>query len=375
MSLLSVHSCVRLLSDTVANLPFNAARAGINGTYVDAPAQPQIVADPFGGLSDPRLPKRREGIVQMMVSLLLRGNAFCLVTSRDPQGRPNRLRVLHPDTVVCAFTDQGVRGYQINRQDVDPNDIIHLLGISYPGQAAGMSVIQAARNAIGLGLAAEMFGARFFGNGAHMTGIIEMEQDLDKEKARAMKEGFQSIHSGVVNSHTVGILSGGAKWSPISVAPDDAQFLGTRAAQTIDIAMLFGIPPHMLGQVDKTTSWGTGIEQQAMGFLQFTLNSWLARFEEAWDSMLYAPAAYKQLVARFDVNALLRTDEAGRYAVYSAARAAAILTTNEIRARENLPPIDGGDSIDAPLNSNVKPMQDQQAGKSQPSKDALGAVL
>jgi phage portal protein BeeE len=112
-----------------------------------------------------------------------------------------------------------------------------------------------------------------------------------------------------------------------------------------------------------------------MGFLTFTLNSWLARFEEAWDAMLYSPRLYKQQVARFDVNALLRTDEAGRYAVYSAARAAAILTTNEIRARENLPPIDGGDQIDAPLNSNVKPMQDTQAGKSQPSKDALGAVL
>jgi HK97 family phage portal protein len=375
MSLLSVHACVRLLSETVANLPFAAARQGQNGAYLDAPTQPMIVSDPFGGLTDNRLPKRREGLIQMMVSVLLRGNAFALVVSRDDLGRPNRLMVLHPDSVTVAFTAEGVRGYQVNRKDVPADDIIHILGTSYPGQAAGLSVIQAARNAIGLGLAAEMFGARFFGSGAHMTGIIEMEQDLDKEKARVMKEGFQSVHSGVVNSHTVGVLTGGAKWTPISVAPDDAQFLGTRAAQTLDIAMLFGIPPHMLGQVDKTTSWGTGIEQQAMGFLTFTLNSWLARFEEAWDAMLYSPRLYKQQVARFDVNALLRTDEAGRYAVYSAARAAAILTTNEIRARENLPPIDGGDQIDAPLNSNVKPMQDTQAGKSQPSKDALGAVL
>jgi HK97 family phage portal protein len=242
--------------------------------------------------------------------------------------------------------------------------------MSYPEHPVGMSVIQNARNAIGLGLAAEQFGARFFGNGAHMSGIVEVPGDLDKERARNLKESFTASHGGVQNSHTVGVLSGGAKWTPISVAPDDAQFLGTRAAQALDIAMLFGVPPHMLGQVDKTTSWGTGIEQQSMGFLTYTLGAWLGRIEEAWSAMLV-----NGQLARFDVNALLRTDEAGRYAVYTSARSAAILTTNEIRARENYPPIDGGDDIAAPLNSNVKPLQDTQAGKSEPTKDALGAVL
>lgn len=371
MSLLVVHACVRLISDTVAGLPFQAVRLAGSQIHNPVSSQPMIVTDPFGGLSDPSLPKRREGFVQIMVSLLLRGNAYCLVTSRDAStNRPNRLRVLHPDRVACAYTAEGVRGYEIDRKPVDAANIVHIIGMSYPEHPVGMSVIQTARNAIGLGLAAEQFGARFFGNGAHMSGVVEVPGELDKERARRLKESFTASHGGVQNSHTVGVLSGGANWKPISVAPDDAQFLGTRAAQNLDVAMLFGVPPHMLGQVDKTTSWGTGIEQQSMGFLTYTLSAWIGRIEEAWSSMLAGPQ-----VAQFDVNALLRTDEAGRYAVYTSARSAAILTTNEIRARENYPPIDGGDDIAAPLNSNVKPLKDTQAGKSEPTADALGAVL
>ncbi|RCH68714.1 phage portal protein [Streptomyces sp. SDr-06] len=369
MQLLSVSACVRILSDTVAGLPFDAVKAaGTVRSTIEPP--PGIVADPFGGTNDSRYPTRRLGLSQLMVSLLLRGNAYCLVLSRDRMGRPTRLRVLHPDRVRCQFNETGARVYEIDRMPVDSEDIIHILGLSYPEAATGISVLSYARQSIGLGLAAEEFGARFFGSGAHMSGIIEVPGDLDKERARGLKEGFTASHAGLKNTFTVGVMSGGAQWKPISVSPEDAQFLGTRAAQNLDMAMLFGVPPHMLGQVDKTTSWGTGIEQQALGFLAYTLNPWLGRFEDAWSAMLPKPQT-----ARFNVDGLLRTDAAGRYAVYAVARSAAILTSNEIRALENFPPIEGGDDIDAPLNSNVKPTKDMQAGKSAASADALGAVL
>jgi HK97 family phage portal protein len=369
MQLLAVSACVRILSDTVAGLPFDAVKA-VGETRQTIEPPPGIVSDPFGGANDSTLPTRRLGVSQLMVSLLLRGNAYCLVLSRDRMNRPTRLRVLHPDRVRCQFDDQGKRVYEVNRLPVDAEDIVHIIGLAYPEAPTGISVLSYARNAIGLGLAAEEFGARFFGSGAHMTGIIEVPGDLDKERARGLKEGFTASHSGVKNSHSVGVLSGGAQWKPISVSPEDAQFLGTRAAQNLDIAMLFGIPPHMLGQIDKTTSWGTGIEQQGLAFLTYTLGPWLGRFEDAFSAMLPKPQT-----ARFNVDGLLRTDAAGRYAVYSVARSAGILTPNEIRALENFPPVDGGDNIDAPLNSNVKPLKDAQAGKSQPSADALGAVL
>jgi HK97 family phage portal protein len=371
MQLIAVSACVRLLSDAVSGLPFDAVKAdGEIRKTIEPP--PAIIADPFGGATSSALPTRRQGFVMMMVSLLLRGNAYCLVLARDSYGRPVRLRVLHPDRVDCTFDAYGRRTYKIDRQPVDsPDDIIHIVGMAYPESPTGMSVISYARQAIGLGLAAEEFGARFFGEGAHMTGVVEIDADLDVGRARQIKENFTASHGGLKNSHTVGVLSGGAKWKPISVAPEDAQFLGTRAAQNLDIAMLFGIPPHMLGQVDKTTSWGTGIEQQGLGFLAYTLSAWLGRFEDAWSAMLPRPQS-----ARFNADALLRTDTAGRYAVYSAARSAGILTTNEIRSLENYGPIEGGDDIAAPLNSSApKLTKDNGASPSAQKADALGAVL
>jgi HK97 family phage portal protein len=272
------------------------------------------------------------------------------VLSKDVFGRPTRLMVLHPDRVRCTWDPEGSgqRVYQINRQRVDAEDMVHMMGMSYPEAATGMSLLTYARNSIGLGLAAEEFGASFFGRGAHMSGIVQVPGDLDKERARQLKESFTASHAGLQNSHTVGILSGGAEWKPISVSPEDAQFLGTRAAQNLDVAMLFGVPPHMLGQVDRTTSWGTGIEQQSLGFLRYTLSGWTGRFEDAWSAMLPRPQ-----VARFNHDALLRTDTAGRYAVYTQARNAALMTIDEIRALENLAPLPDGKGADpyAPLNS------------------------
>lgn len=368
MQLLSVMACVRILSGAVSGLPLDAVRSKgqIRETIEPAPA---IVTDPFGGEATSKLPNRREGFVQIMVSLLLRGNAYMLVVSRDSMMRPTRLRILHPDRVKCEFNDAGERVYEINREPVDSFNIVHMVGLSFPESPTGLSVIAYARNAIGLGLAAEEFGARFFGEGAHMTGIVTVPGDLDKEKARGMKEAFEASHSGLAKSHSVGILSGGAEWKPISVTPEDAQFLGTRSAQTLDIAMLFGVPPHMLGQTDKTTSWGTGIEQQTQGFLTYTLSDWTGRFEDTWSGFLPKPHA-----ARFNVDAILRSDAAGRYAVYSAARSAGILTQNEIRALENYGPVDGGDNIAAGLNSTASAPKDIGAKPSM-SSDALGQVL
>jgi HK97 family phage portal protein len=371
MRLLVVNAAVRILSDAVSGLPFDAVLMDGDVRRTLEPP-PSIISDPFGGGANTALATRRQGLAQLMVSLLLRGNAYCLVLTRDARHRPTRLMVLHPDRVKCAFSEDGsgARVYEVNRLPVNAEDIVHLMGTSFPESATGIGVIEHARNAIGLGLAAEEFGSRFFGQGAHMTGIVEVPGDLDRERARSLKESFTASHGGLNNSHTVGVLSGGASWKPISVTPEDAQFLGTRAAQNLDIAMLFGIPPHMLGQQDKSTSWGTGIEQQGIGFLAYTLSPWLGRFEDAWSAMLPGPQC-----ARFNADAILRTDAAGRYAVYAVARSAGILTQNEIRALENFAPIDGGDDIAAPLNSNVTPTKDAQASKSAPSADALGAVL
>ncbi|PJN22414.1 phage portal protein [Kitasatospora sp. CB02891] len=346
MQLAAVWACVRILSTAVSSLPIAAMRPQ-GGITVPVPDQPAIVADPFGGANDLRRLSRRAGFQQLAVSLGLRGNAYALVTSRDWLFRPTRLMVLHPDRVKVDWDDDGERCYRVDNEPVEnPADMVHLMGMCLPGAPTAMSPISYARHCIGLGLAAQLFGGKFFEKGAHLSGVITVDADLDRAKARQMKEAFEASHSGMASAHSIGILSGGAKWQSISVTPEDAQFLGTKAAATLDVAMLYGVPPHMLGQVDRTTSWGTGIEEQGIGFLTYTLEPLIGVVEDAWTAMLPRGTS-----ARMDTTALQRTNTSGRYAAYTQARTSGILTINESRAKENLPPVPGGDDIFAPLNS------------------------
>lgn len=346
MKLIALQACVRIISNTLASLPIRAMQQQ-GQILVPVERQPTITVDPFGGASSASWLTRRDGIKQLAVSAALRGNAYALVTARDYLFRPSRLAVCHPDTVRVDVDDDGARVYEVNRVRVEHTaDMVHLMGMSMPGAATGMSPVAYARQAIGLGLAAEQFGAQFFGDGAHLSGVIEVGQDMNREQARQMKEAWEASHTGLQNAHAAGILSGGAQWKPITVPPEDAQFLGTRSAANLDMAMLYGIPPHMLGQVDRTTSWGTGIEQQAMSFLAYTMGDWLGMVEDAWTAMLP-----RGQFAICDTRKLSRTDTAGRMSSAVQARTANLKTINELRGDENLPPVEGGDDIHAPLNS------------------------
>lgn len=351
MQLLAVHACVRILSGTLSGMPLNCVRTGPDGHQQRMIPAPRIIADPFGGQNalSGRFLTRKQGISQMIVSLLLRGNAFCWATQLDRMMRPTGLQVLHPDVVGVDIDDKtGERHYTIQNEPVPSARIVHVTGLTQPGSPLGISVIGSAQRAISLGIAAEEFGARFFGSGAHLSGVIETEADMDPDKARQLAEAFQASHTGMAKAHKVGVLTGGAKWAPISVTPEDAQFLGTRSAQNLDIAMLFGIPPHMLGQVDRTTSWGRGIEEQTLGFLKYTLKDWGDRVEDAFSAM--TPSGW---FARFDYDELLRPDSTNRWATYQVARNTGAMTVNEIRSREGLPKLPGdlGDDPFAPLNS------------------------
>ena len=338
-------ACVRIISNVVGGLPFDSVR--MKGSYRQQldPAPP-IVANPFGGATSMAGVTRRAGLAQMVVSLLLRGNAFALVVARDYLGWPTRLVVVHPDMVTVDIDADGRRVYEVNHKPVADGDMLHVMGLSMPGAAEGISVIACIRNMIGLGLAAERFGMAFFANGAHLSGVIEVEQDLKPDRVREMKETFEAGHSGLARSHAVGVLTGGAKFNPISVTPEDAQFLGTRQAQNLDVAMVLGVPPHMLGQVDRTTSWGKGIEEQKQGFLDITISPISGLFEDAWSAMLPKPQ-----VARFNLNAFLRANTQTRYTAHMQARTASWKTINEVRADEDMPPLPGGDDLFAPLNS------------------------
>jgi HK97 family phage portal protein len=346
MRIAAAWASVRILATTLAGLPLYAVRD--TGTIKRRlPVQPTVIADPFGA----HRMTRRDGFTRLMVSLLLRGNGYAFVTDRNPVDlRPRGLLPLHPDTVRPHQDSSGfIDHYRINGKTVDAADVLHLVGMAAPGAVTGMSVIEYARTTFGLALATEQFGTNFFVNGAHMSGVIEMDADLDNDRARQLRDRFTTKHAGLRRSHLPGVLTGGAKWKQISVNPDDAQFLETRDFQRGEIAMLFGVPPHMLGMTDKTTSWGTGLVEQSLGFLRYTVSDWVGRFEDAWTAML--PGGATGTLARFDLDAMLRPDPLKRWQAHTAARNAAIKTVNEIRAEETLEPVDGGDDIHAPLNS------------------------
>ena len=334
----AVWAAVRILTNTVAGLPLHAIVAG---KRLPAEQTPPIIANPFVGFS------RRDGIAQIVTSLLMTGNAFCRVVLRDPlTNLPTALQIIAPERVMVRADTDGSLLYTVDGVKVNAADIVHRTGMVWPGERVGLSVISYCARTVGLGIAAEEFGARFFSQGIAMPGVIESAGALSKEDATAMKESFTSAHAGLQNSHVVGVLFGGATYNKIGITPDEAQFLATRGESKLDIAMMFGIPPHMIGQVDKTSSWGTGIEEQTLGFLKYTVKYWTDTLADFFATL--APAAVD---AAFDFDDLLKADTSARYTAYGAARLNGFLTTNEIRAKEGMSALPGGDDLGQPLNS------------------------
>jgi HK97 family phage portal protein len=231
----------------------------------------------------------------------------------------------------------------------------------------GLSPIEQARQGIGLSLAAERYGARFFGDSANPSAVLETDANLTDDAARRTVESWVSSHGG--RRHPA-LMSGGLKYRPISITPEESQFLETRGYQRGEIAMLYGIPPHMIGDTEKSTSWGSGIEQQSIGFVQFTLLAWLRPIEAAYSKYLL-PRGQSM---RFNVSGLLRGDTAQRYTAYTQARNAGWLNVDEIRALEDLEPVPNGAGASYIQPLNMGPLGSDplaaQSGGTQGGTDA-----
>jgi len=345
MSLSAVWASVRILSSVVASTPINTVRVEDTGK-VRKVAQHPLIANPFGNVNGAPL-DRQVGFEQMMVSKLLRGNSYNLITEYDRRGTPTQIMPIDPDIVRVDPLGGLEKRFWIAGKQIHSDEIVHVPALSMPGAIVGISPVAYLRETIGLGLATQEFGARFFGNGATMSGIVEVDGDLDPDAARQLKERFTTRHSGLRNSHGIGVLTGGAKFKPITIAPNEAQFIESMQYNVSAVAMIFGIPPHLLGNTqDVSAAWGAGVEPQNRAFLTYTLRAWYTRIENALSNLL--PDG---LEARFDTQDLLRTDAAARSHLYSSARVAGWMTTDEIRDIEGLDPIPGGDRIDQPLNS------------------------
>lgn len=279
------------------------------------------------------------------------GNAY----SRKLHDRNDVLRELwplHPSRVQAGRAKDGTKVYVVDGDEGEPltdREIFHVPGFGYDG-ITGCSPIRLARQGIGLAMAAEEYGARLFGSGSLASGILQTEQRLEEGQADALKARWKAKMTGLGHAHEVAVLDSGAKFQQLTIPPEDAQFIESRRFQIQEVARMFGVPPHMLMDTTTSTSWGTGIEQQTIGFVVFTLRpNWLTRFEQRVSQILRPGPVY----AKYALEGLLRGDSTQRAEFYNKLWQIGVLSTNDIRRLEDLPPVDGGDTRYRPLNMGV----------------------
>jgi HK97 family phage portal protein len=227
------------------------------------------------------------------------------------------------------------------------DQIMHIPGVGYNGMT-GLPPITYAKQAIGTALAGDRLAARFYANGTQLSGILKTAIPLSSEtQADEMKRKWAVKNAGLGSAGGVAILDAETDYQPLTIPPDQLQFLESRRWQTTEIARIFGIPPHLVGDVEKTTSWGSGIEEQNTAFVAYTLAAWANRIQQRVTREVVQTRGWS---AFFDFSTLMRGDMTERFAAYATAIQWGWFTRNEARLRENLEPIDGLDVPLQPLN-------------------------
>lgn len=368
VSIMTVLACGGLLADAVSTLPIDAF-VKTKGSRVEVTPTPTLLVSPYDEIS------AQDWLAQVTWSMALRGNFYGYAFDFDPENMflPRQIMPLNPDAVSVRRNQQtGAREYRIGSQVMPAATMVHIPYITTPGALMGINPVQACRQGLALTLAAEASGARFFENGTLASGVISAPGDLNPEQTIALATAWAAAHQGAAKAHLPAVLTGGATWTQMSVNPDDAQFLATRAFQRSEIMMMFRIPPHMLGDVDRTTSWGTGIEQQEQGFVTNTLSGYCGRIQAALTPLVDARA---NTYCGFNFKARLRGDTLQRFQAYTMARNGSWMNVDEIRELEDQAPLPDGAGQDywAPLN--YAPISSFPAQPAQPAQPpATGSV-
>ncbi|WP_371800896.1 phage portal protein [Streptomyces sp. NBC_01732] len=354
----AVFGCVRLLSETIATLPVAtySRRGGVrkevkSPTWLDYPT-----AEP-GGLG------RIDLLSQVVLSLLLEGNAYLAVLWDGPS--IVGLEVLDPsriDTHTVIVEGRRRKVFYASDYDDDGNEvalgwfttreILHIPGMMLPGEFTGVSPISFARESIGLALAAQTYGAKFFANGAMPGAVVEVPGAMSEEGLARAREAWRLANSGAENAHRVALLTEGAKFSKVTMSPDEAQFLQTRQFQIPEVARIFGVPPHLISDATNSTSWGSGLAEQNQAFAMFSLRPWLERIEAGFTRLLFAETANRQLFVKFSLDGIQRGAPAERMGMYSIGLQQGIYSIDEVRAWEDMEPLpDGlGEAHRVPMN-------------------------
>ncbi len=362
MQMTAVYSCVRILAEAIAGLPLQLYR------YTDTGGKEKALDHPlYLLLHDEPNPEMTSCIFRetLMTHLLLYGNAYAQII-RNGRGEVLSLYPLMPNRMTVDRDEHGRLYYSYQMQSDDgadmkqgtvqlsPEDVLHIPGLGFDG-LVGYSPIAMAKNAIGLAIATEEYGSKFFANGATPGAVLEhpgLIKDPDK-----VRESWNKAFRGSGNANKVAVLEEGMKYTPISIAPEQAQFLETRKFQIDEIARIFRVPPHMIGDLEKSSF--NNIEQQSLEFVKYTLDPWVCRWEQAMCRSLLTQEEKRRFFIKFNVDGLLRGDYKSRMDGYAVGRQNGWLSANDIRELENMdqiPEEDGGNLY--LINGNMTKLKD-----------------
>nr|DAW55516.1 MAG TPA: Portal [Caudoviricetes sp.] len=360
MQMTAVYSCVRILAEAVAGLPLHLYR------YKEDGGKERAIDNNLYHLLHDEPNKEMSSFIfreTLMTHLLLWGNAYAQII-RNGKGEVVALYPLMPNKMQVDRDENGELYYIYTRSSEEaktmegatvyltPRDVLHIPGLGFDG-LVGYSPIAMAKNAIGLAIATEEYGAKFFANGAAPSGVLEHPGTI-KDPSR-LRENWNSTFGGSANSGKVAVLEEGMKYTPISISPEQAQFLETRKFQIDEIARIFRVPPHMVGDLEKSSF--SNIEQQSLEFVKYTLDPWVIRWEQSLSRALLSEDEKRKYFFKFNLEGLLRGDYESRMSGYATARQNGWMSANDIRELENLdkiPAEDGGDLY--LINGNMLPL-------------------
>jgi HK97 family phage portal protein len=360
MQMTAVYACVRILAEAIASLPLHLYRFEDGGNKAKATDHRL-----YSLLHDEPNEEMTSFVFRetLMSHLLLWGNAYAQII-RNGKGEVAALYPLMPNRMQTDRDKSGKLYYQYTTSSddaptmkgssviLDPSDVLHIPGLGFDG-LVGYSPIAMAKNAIGMAIACEEFGSKFFANGAAPSGVLEHPGTI-KDPTR-VRDTWQGQFGGSANSGKVAVLEEGMKYTPISISPEQAQFLETRKFQINEIARIFRIPPHMVGDLEKSSF--SNIEQQSLEFVKYTLDPWVIRWEQSLSRALFSRDEKQHLFFRFNVEGLLRGDYQSRMSGYATARQNGWMSANDIRTLEDLDHIDAADGGDLYLiNGNMLPL-------------------
>jgi len=361
----AVYGSVSVIAGAVASLPLDLMTSPHRRNGKVLPPSP-LLQHPYAEIS------AIDWWTQFTLSLALRGNFYGQIVQRDPQTLfPLQIKPVHPDHVAVGRLVDGTIEYRYWGQIVPKDQVIHVKLLSVPEALTGLNPVEYLRTIIGGALAADNYANSFFQNSALPSAVIETPEDYDEEEVKAWARAWKQMHQGTGQSQGLGIITGGATLKPITITPAQAQFLQSRQYSAAQISgQIFRVPPHMIGIVDRTTSWGTGIEQQEMGFVRNTLIDYIARGEQLMTAC-HPPGQF----VRFDLSERLRGDKLSRFQANALGVAGGFLLPDEARADEDLPPLPGGigKTALAPINATTLKQMATESVQSQQQKQNVAA--